>query len=66
MGACLDACAHASISTSSSSQTFMGGRQFAELDDGDDGEDDVQSSSSFVFFVGVENSRGEGEDTNEG
>ena len=44
----------------------MGGRQFAELDDGDDGEDDVQSSSSFVFFVVVDNSRGEGEVTNEG
>lgn len=44
----------------------MGGRQFAELDDGDDGEDDVQSSSSFVFFVVVDSSRGEGEVTNEG
>lgn len=44
----------------------MGGRHFAELGGGDDGEDDVQSSSSFVFFVGVDNSRGEGEDTNEG
>ena len=44
----------------------MGGRRFVELDDGDDGEDDVQSSSSFVFFVSVDNSRGEGEDTNEG
>ena len=42
----------------------MGGRRFAELSDG--GEDDVQSSSSFVFFVVVDNSRGEGEVTNEG
>ena len=44
----------------------MGGRRFAELDDGDDGEDDVQSSSSFVFFVSVDNSSGEGEFTHEG